>query len=797
MPSRVETDMNVFEYLETMYDHNMITFSGSLETHYLQIEGLEDQLTEAYSGVIRQLNMSDGLADLLEKDRGRDLHLIKSVVGDDEYTTTDSLSLGPALIGFGPVINGIKLSLKDAGISHYLGNYAEGWVITPPNAEATFEATNRRHARSGVPFTLDPVKLKLLSPVRKQSPGWELDLESKLEQLAEIASWTDRNWFTYDYHQMGLLLANAIFDFEDARTFPYLYKTEGGCGGSPPYGNLDTVYSAMFHYTRGKSRRGILGVMEEAVAVNTGSLAPKDTFFLRNSHLANMGDKVWLRYESAYRSLLEQNSIGKSEANDLLREQETQVLPDYIKNLGVEIEPHSYVVGASLSSLRKEGLIMSEMDVKAALDNRVRQAAILGDEPIGSLNKRLKEEATAFRGKHLKILSQISEIDPTIRSGLSARGLMMPTAPDQSFRQLCSSYFSMRSEEYSRYSTLFYTDTIRVFRTSEVRDYIEGPESAVKYDFAASSTFPKDWVEKFLEENSEERERRGRVHDWFNSAPLSELLYKPLPPGVGTDDDRIARSVLDAVEKIGDDENCDSVITILFSGDRQLARITANQVRSNTKKSYRLLTLDRSAYTRVCLSGLQERNWISSQGRLREDTWKHLRAPNSRIYYYNYILKSMWPFPPSICEQVEELVRLTSDKNRAFVHVEYDYPNMERGLDHIRIQPSTGTIEEYGGGFLERRTLRSFGQFCWSKEPLDTIFTWPDFEIVRSRRHYPWKGRVREDRIIAFDPVKPRSYSFVESWRYQNARKSIRRPEVLRNRSIDSALSIPPVYGVS
>nr|WGN96449.1 MAG: hypothetical protein [Leptosphaeria biglobosa narnavirus 1] len=797
MPSLVQKSTSLFDRIEQQYDENLITFSPSLDEHYAQINGLDDLLTEAYSGVLSQLNIVETLPDLLERDRGRDLHYIKSVVGDDEYTTTDSYSLGPALIGFGPIINGIKLSWKDAGISHYVGNYAEGWVINPPSAEATFEATHRRHARSGVPFTLDMVKLKYLSPVRKQSPGWELDLESKLEQLAEIASWTDHSWFTYDYHQMALILANAIFDFEDARTFPYLFKTEGGCGGSPPYGNLDTVYSALFHYTRGKSRRGILGVMEEAVAVNTGSMAPKDTFFLRNSHLANMGDSVWLRYESAYRSLLEQNAIGRSEAEDLLREQETQVLPDYIKNLGVEIEPNSYVVGASLSSLRKEGLIMSEMDVKAALDNKVRQRAILGDEPIGLLNKRLKEEATAFRGKHLKILSQISDIDPTIRTDLHSRGMLMPSDPGQSFRELCTAYYSMRSEEYSRYSTLYYTDSIRVFRTSEVRDFIEGPESAVKYDFAASDSFPRKWVEPFLEENSEERERRGKVHDWFNSAPLSELLYKPLPPGVGTDDDRVARSVLDVVEQVNDDEGVDLIITLLFSGDRQLARITTNQVRGNTEKAYRLLTFDRSAYVRICLSGLNERNRLQSLGKLRDDSWKTVRPPAYRIYYYNYILKSMWPFPMSICEQVNDTIRYASSTGRALVHVEYDYPNMERGLDTIRLQPTTGTVEEYGGGYLERRTLRSFGQSCWAKESLDTIYEWPDFEIVRSRRHYPWKGGVRQDRILGFDPVKPRSYSFVQSWRKQNASEYIRRPEWRRNSSIDSVLSKAPVNGVS
>ncbi|BCH36655.1 hypothetical protein [Magnaporthe oryzae narnavirus 1] len=792
-------NVSLFDKLEQQYDDNFVTFSSSLEEHYDQILNLDDRLESTYSQTVAKLKMSLPPDKLLAADQNRNLHVIKSVVGDDEYTTTDSISLGPALIGFGPIINGIKLSEKDAGISKYIGNYAEGWVINPPNAEATFEATHRRHARSGVPFTLDMVKLKYLSPVRKQSPSWELDLESKLEHLAEIASWTDRSWFTYDFHQCSLLLANAIFDFEDARTFPYLFKTEGGCGGAPPYGNLDTVYSALFHYTRGRSRRGIMGVMEEAVAVNTGTLSPKDTFFLRNSHLANMGDSVWLKYESAYRTLLDQGMLGRSEAEDLLREQETQVLPDYIKNLGVEIEPHAYTVGASLSALRKEGLIMSEMDVKAALDNRARERAILGDEPIGLLNKRLKEEATAFRGRHLKILSQISDTDPAIRADLRARGMLMPETPGTEFRELCTAYYSMRTEEYSRYSSLYYTDTIRVFKTSDILAYVEGPESAVKQDFAVTSSFPERWTRKFLEENSEERARRGRVHEWFNSAPLSELLYKPLPPGVGTDDDRIARSVLDVIDQVNHEDGVDLVITLLFSGDRQLARITSNQVKGNTKKAYRILSFDRSAYVQICLAGLQERNWLSASGKLRKrDIWKELRPPGSRMYYYNYILKQMWPFPPSVCEQVKDIVRIGSLTDKALVHVEYDYPNMERGLDMIRLNPVTGTVEEYGGGYLERRTLRSFGPHCWAKEELDTIYSWPDFEIVRSRRHYPWKGRVREHRILGFDPVRPRSYSFVRAWREQNSTQYIRRPEsIRRNSSIDSALSKATVNGWS
>jgi hypothetical protein len=51
-----------------------------------------------------------------------DKHMIQSVVGDDEKTTSDSAALGPLLIVAGPTISGVKLSEKDTGISKEIGN---------------------------------------------------------------------------------------------------------------------------------------------------------------------------------------------------------------------------------------------------------------------------------------------------------------------------------------------------------------------------------------------------------------------------------------------------------------------------------------------------------------------------------------------------------------------------------------------------------------------------------------------------------------------------------------------------
>ena len=77
------------------------------------------------------------------------------------------------------------------------------------------------------------INLKQTLAVRKQSSK-ELDFESKFKQLHKAAVWTDKDWFTYDYSQLSLVLASAIFDFKNWNIFPYLFPQEGDCGGFCP-----------------------------------------------------------------------------------------------------------------------------------------------------------------------------------------------------------------------------------------------------------------------------------------------------------------------------------------------------------------------------------------------------------------------------------------------------------------------------------------------------------------------------------------------------------------------------------
>lgn len=102
--------------------------------------GLDQKLAEAADSWC-QRNYSLPFEELIKKDQsqfGFVFSMIQSVVGDDENTTTDSAAAGPLIITTAVIVSRIKLSEKDTGISSEVGNYAEGWVLTPPTMDSSF-----------------------------------------------------------------------------------------------------------------------------------------------------------------------------------------------------------------------------------------------------------------------------------------------------------------------------------------------------------------------------------------------------------------------------------------------------------------------------------------------------------------------------------------------------------------------------------------------------------------------------------------------------------------------------------
>jgi hypothetical protein len=154
------------------------------------------------------------------RDTGK-YHELSTAVGDDLLSETDCPEFGVAMLFAADKFMNLKISWTDVGFSQRLTNYAEEWHIIPPNIWSTFDGVTDYNKGNSFPLILDPIRVKDLSPVRKQS-NMETDLKSKFDTLSARAKWADRSWPTYGQHQMALILAMCLFDFENEIRFPFL-----------------------------------------------------------------------------------------------------------------------------------------------------------------------------------------------------------------------------------------------------------------------------------------------------------------------------------------------------------------------------------------------------------------------------------------------------------------------------------------------------------------------------------------------------------------------------------------------
>lgn len=151
-----------------MYDSMLTSTDDKQPTLWELLDS--SRIEEPILAQTNQLLETMGFKTSIQSEIGREFNhtycMIESNVGDDANVTTDSFCYGAVTLCAASHISFIKLSMKDIGMSKTLANYAEGWMLTPPTANSSFEAVNRYAKGSGMPFTLDPVKLKFLSAVQ-------------------------------------------------------------------------------------------------------------------------------------------------------------------------------------------------------------------------------------------------------------------------------------------------------------------------------------------------------------------------------------------------------------------------------------------------------------------------------------------------------------------------------------------------------------------------------------------------------------------------------------------------------
>jgi hypothetical protein len=635
--------------------------SGIHEIHNLAIElNIFEELSE-FSEKLCESRARD-YKECIEKDAKQcsSLNYIISFVGDDEIVTTDSYSLAPTLIAAGPVLFEVRLSMSDVGFSHEVGNYAEGFILMPITSECSFDAVNRRHQGSGIPFILDHVKLKQLSAVRKQSE-LDLDFESKYSRLVNTASWVNTDWFTYPFHQSSLVIATAIFDFRSARNFPFLFPSEGGCGGFPPFNNLDTVRSALHYFNSGRSQSMILEIMKECCEIHKGTLKPQDNLFLRGTHLAQAGEEVYKKYLKSFRFLRKLPPEERSYWTEMILDQEP--LPASLEQAGATIDSEDFLMGSTISQLRTSGLLMTDLDVRIAMMNQLKIDHLLGDRNMGEILKELeqkKKEAKELPWKELpKYISGETDVD------LIKRDL----------RKTVFNYIQTHMER-PFISSFHYQDKIKIFSAIEVKNFLLSLNRNLRSEVIAMLPITRGLKKSF---KTEVKERQlTAAEQWIQSKPLQQLFDAPIPHGIGPDDSRIIREALRILGK-SDPMTTTKIILVVSNDIALFNEMHILMHRYHSDKRWKIARLDVRAYLTLCS-----------------------RKRNSRDegHMFNWLSNRQSNCP----EVIRELVPKYRDPKRVYeLSVFYDSANISRSFDLIDFKNSI--MQQRVSGYLPRGIL--------------------------------------------------------------------------------------------
>jgi len=611
--------------------------------------------------------------ELLEKNKSKEghktfYHYIQSVVGDDEITTTDVMLFSFLLIIVGPVVTGVKLSEHDIGISSAMGNYAEEWILTPPTKEASFGGVLNRHKGNGIPYVLDLVKLKALNPVRKQS-NIEMDFESKFSLVHETASWVNINWFTSTFHDLSMVLAMTVFEFRAARTFPFLYKTEGGCGGRPPYNNLFTVYAALHHFNGGRAISSILQIMHESTLVHTGKMAPKKGIFLQAMHAAQtMGYENINQISTMLKELKLDTPEGRRILEDALAQRDP--LPDELDRHKAVLVPTDYTLGAAVAHLVDKGLVMTEMDVRMLMAQTKKIEALKGTIPMGKVIEMEKLEKLAVRKTSWKMMLDLGK-------DLNVSRYKGP-GPNNWF-EIMQSYFTMRMDR-SLIRGLSYADMITVYPSYIVRDYFVKTSLSIREDFVASMPVSRGYKASF--KSQEEQKLLEESQAWIRSDELSSLLKMAIPVGIGPDDSRILRKICMMITK---ERQTQRLTFVIVSSDRDMAK---------------------DLHEKVCLLyPLKPMDFVTINF---EYYVKYFVLLSNRDYprrYTKYSLpvgKGNVPLTNEIMRQIRRSSKTMT--NHSIIKL-WDFPNINKKFSSVQMhyQSAKMTI----GGFFDTKTAKS------------------------------------------------------------------------------------------
>jgi hypothetical protein len=647
------------------------------------------------------------------------IEAIRSMVGDDETITTNCLIYAILCIIIGPRISQIIISWDDVGFNRNMYNYAEGWILLPPSMDSDFESVTRYNRGNGVPFVLDPVKFKDLSCVRKQS-NMEEDLASKFKSLAERAAWTHPSWPTWNMHQYAMILGIEIFDFMKAKVFPYLFDTEGGCGGSPPWNNMYTASAAMFRYRSGKAMRGIVGIMSDANRLQRGEIRPEEAFYTKNLNLAMSGDKRW----ESVRSYIENEKHESILAGEIwepnIVKEADETIPQPLLAKATTINPDDAYTGVAISFLREKGYILTEFDLVMRVENEKRLKALWGHVPMRDIEDQIELRKSKYKDAYLETLSELSRLKLGIGTQNERNRIEDPFSPETI--SIMMFYYRTRVEQALNISSFIYNERVRIFKLDDVETYFNRGNQGIKDRFCQSvGSYYRPEHRRSIQLPWEQR-TFNEIEEWLRSGDLKTLLSQPIPAGVGPDDSRIVRDLLAALQV--EAVKFDGVVILLITGDRRLTTSTQRIVaHSYPDLKLRVCSLRIRDYLVWCTLARQRPSFIGPKA----------VPPYLKRNIFNPFQGKGIPIHGPLLNALVDQFKFLWGTPRKRLLIEYDYPNINRALARFKLHRNN-FVEEYTGGYLTSGYLGSDPHFV--TRPIDDLLGLDEFSRLKRRAYY-------------------------------------------------------------
>jgi hypothetical protein len=265
---------------------------------------------------------------------------------------------------------------------------------------------------------------------------------------------------------------------------------EGGCGGHPPWNNLETVESAVHYFNRGKSSIGIYGIMNESRLIHDRIIEPKDSIFCRYSHLAASGDLVW---ESQISSLIKAKKLGYSDQAilDLISGEDERLSP-----YKIDLKTDQYLL-PTLSILRAEEKIQSELDVRLRFVSLQRLEALKSQVEFSKYLEKEKEEKKLLKQRSLKYLSEFFGKTDFSKEDYSPG----------SKANILFGYYKLKQQDFGIPAIFQYSGTTRIFIKEEIDPLFENLNKRVFYQKVFNKTLKYDfkddkWIKPFIMGNS-------------------------------------------------------------------------------------------------------------------------------------------------------------------------------------------------------------------------------------------------------------------------------------------------------